>query len=178
MSMQVIEHIELSSAQSNITFSSIPDTHTDLYLVVSARTDRASAHLDILRMWFNGSTANWSNRQLIGFGSGGGYSETGSTIYQVTYGLTATTATANTFGSVAYTICNYKASQSKSVSADWVIETNATNSWQGTTASLWNDSSAVTSITLDKEFGANFIAGTSATLFGITAGSDGTTAVS
>jgi hypothetical protein len=162
----LIEHRKLSGTTASISFSSIPQIYTDLYLVLSASTNR-NENVDIGRLAFNGTTGNWSNRQLIGFGSGNGYSETGSSSYGIFYGITGNAASTNTFGNTAIYIPNYTASTAKSVSMDWNFEANVTGAWNGLTAALWNQSASISSIELSAEFGS-FVQYSSATLYGIT----------
>jgi len=173
MSMTLIEHIEVASAQNSINLSSIPADYTDLYLVLSGRsTDATTFHY--VNVSFNGSTTNRSGRQLYGTGAATGSQAltNGNTAL-----ISANATTSNTFGSVGIYIPNYTSSNAKSASIDGVSENNATASYQTIDAFLWNDTSAITSITLTLS-GGNFAQYSSATLYGITAGSDGTTVVS
>lgn len=172
--MQVIEHIELASAQSSITFSSIDQSFTDLLIVGSARSNRAAVD-DDCQLSFNGSSTNYTIRRLFGTGSG---QASIATPAQFAGYLNGNSATASSFSSISLYIPNYAGSTAKSYSTDSVTENNATESYQDISAGLWNDTSAITSITFSSRRGENLLAGTSFTLYGITAGSDGTTAVS
>jgi hypothetical protein len=72
---------------------------------------------------------------------------------------------------------NYRVSASKSVSVDGVEENNATSAVSHIGAGLWNSNNAISSITLN--FGAgNFMANSSATLYGVTSGTSGGVTVS
>ena len=55
MTMQVIQHIELGSAQANIDFTNIPNTFTDLLLVSSMRSSSSNPEDGWIQ--FNGDTA-------------------------------------------------------------------------------------------------------------------------
>jgi hypothetical protein len=171
--MQLIAHQELTSAASSITFSSIPATFTDLYLVLSGRTDRNAAG-DSVFASFNSVTTGFSSIFLQGSGS----SASSGTEDRLIANVTGATQTANTFGSSAIYIPNYTSSANKSFSTDTVQENNATASAQTIIAGLWSNTSAITSITLSLATGPNFISGTSASLFGVLAGSDGIVSVS
>jgi len=173
MSMTVIEHIEVGSGgQASITFSAIPADFTDLYIVVSARGEFASDY-DVFDIYPNGSSTNDTFRVLRGNGS----SATSETDAFIRVRYSANNATANTFGNASIYIPNYRASAAKSFSIDAVTENNATQAFQEITAGLWNVTDAITSITLQSILG-EFAEYSSATLYGITAGSDGTTTVS
>ena len=57
-----------STGASNITFSSIPSTYTDLILIIA--NQRLSSSGDAVRMQYNGDTGNnYSNTNLTGTGS-------------------------------------------------------------------------------------------------------------
>ena len=178
MSMTLIRHIEVDSSTSSVTFMSvgdIPSDYTDLLLVGSARSSRSTGVDDDLVISFNGSTANFTMRRLFGTGSGRGSLTTPDRFAGY---LTGNTATSNTFSSLKIYIPNYRSSTAKAFSTDSVSENNAAESYQAISAGLWNDTSAITSITLASTRAEDFLTGTSFTLYGITKGSDGTTTVS
>jgi hypothetical protein len=169
--MTLIEHIEVGSGgAATIEFTSIPQTYTDLLLVLSARTTYAST-ADFLNIYPNGSTSNLTQRRL----SGSGDSATSGTATR-NY-INGNSATASTFGNLQFYLPNYASSNAKSISTDAVTENNAVNAYAIIEATLWNDTTAISSIELNPVYG-NFVQYSSATLYGITAGSDGTTVVS
>ena len=168
--MQHIETVTVGAGgAASITFSAIPDTFTDLYLVFSARSTGSATGAYFT---FNGSTANFSGRFLQGSGSS---ANSGTEAQRAGY-VTGTDQTASTFASNAVYIPNYTASVAKSYSVDHVQENNGTISYQGIYAGLWNQTVAITSIALTNPTG-NFAEYSSASLYGITAGSDGITSV-
>jgi len=171
--MQLIAHQELTSAAASITFSDIPQTFTDLYLVVSARSTRAVTG-DNAFFEFNSSTSNFSGRTLYGNGS----SAVTDTTARLGSFLPGNNATASTFSNTSAYIPNYTSSSAKSYSLDTALENNATFSLLGIYAGLWNDTNAITSIGMAPTSGNNFVSGSSFTLYGILAGSDGVTSVS
>jgi hypothetical protein len=148
---------------ASMAFSSIPSTYTDLCVKISARTNRTNIADSILAS-LNGSSSSFSWRLLEGDG-GGVYSVTGTT------GLvgvaTAASATADTFSNVEFYIPNYAGSTNKSISAEGVMEQNATTSYLDLIASLWSNTAAINSITLTSSNSANFVQYTTATLYGI-----------
>lgn len=173
MTMTLIQHIELSSDQASITFSSIPQTYTDLYLVHSLRTNRA-ALVEPIGLVLNNNGSNRSSRQLEGDGA----SVYSSTTTDLLGGNAAgNTATASTYGNSAIYIFNYTSSNAKSISIDGVSESNTATLFFGRiAAALWNDASAITSIQLTmRAGGTNFLAGSSVSLYGILKGSNGVT---
>lgn len=173
--MQLIQHQELASAQSSITFNSIPQIYTDLYLVISVRNSSTTSA--VTRMQFNNDTgSNYYSRLVYGNGSSATtYAETSASFYLGDH--PQSTWTSDTFGSTALTIQSYAEAVAKSVSCETVAENNATTSWQQLSTHLWSNTSAITTLKVFP-LGGNFAAYSSATLWGITKGSDGVTTVS
>jgi len=171
--MQAIETVTVGSGgQASIVFDVIPADYTDLKLLVSARTTGTGQAWQLINILPNGVTANRSQRYLAGLGSG---TDNGAGNELQAWASSASSTT-NTFGSVAINIPNYLSSVAKFFSIDSVTENNATAALQVLTAGLWNDTSAITSLELTLNSG-NFVEHSTATLYGILAGSDGTTTV-
>ena len=152
-----------SGGSSAINFTSIPQTFTDLKIVVSCRTNRADVK-DYIAVRPNGSTTNDSSRSLIGDGSTAS-SDTESAAITVT--TTGGTATASVFGNAEINIPNYTSANQKSISMDGVAENNATESRVQLSAGLWADTAAITSIDLVPFIGTLFSQYSTATLYGI-----------
>jgi hypothetical protein len=168
--MKLIESKTLASAAASIEFTSIPQDGTDLVVLVSSRSDGAftSSEIDIA---FNGSSSNFTARYLYGAGSGSGATATDTTLVGVS---SAASNTSNTFGNATIYIANYTGSTNKSISTDSVGESNATTAYMAIAATLWSQTAAITSLTLRLDSGArNFVAGSTASLYKITKGSDG-----
>ena len=169
--------VEAGGAAS-IAFTVIPQTYTDLYVVYSTRT--SSNSWDPSAFYFNTDTAgNYSMRMLLGDGSGVGSASNSSYLSQYNnwaiFWMQPSTSTANTFGSVSVYIPNYASTtQYKSVSTDSVTENNATAANQQIGAGQWRSNSAINAITLTP-YGGNFVQYSTASLYGIASGSDGTT---
>ncbi len=177
--MQVIQHQELASSQASITFSSIPQTYTDLVLVWSTRTSRTGDINADIALRFNGSTSGYNLRSLLGTGS----SAVSRTNPVGTTGINdvlapASSTTANTFGSGMAYIPNYTSSTAKSVSIDVTNENNATSNYTQIIAGTWSGTDPITSVSLTDLNSANFVQYSSATLYGVLKGSDGIVTVS
>jgi len=171
--MQLIAHQKLASAAASITFSSIPATFTDLVIQLSLRGSLSDVS-SFATVAFNGSTANFTSRFLLGSGSA---ASSGSRSDLLLYFVGAT-ATSNTFSNTQIYVPNYTVSANKSISVDGVNENNATASRQEIWAGLWSNTAAITSFTITAGESTNFVSGSSATLYGILAGSDGIVTVS
>ena len=151
---------------SAITFSSIPSTYTDLKVVYSLRSTNSDIN-EIIKLTFNGTTANRSVLRVESYGSGGITSTTNAVMFA--YMANGNTATANTFGNGELYIPNYAGSTVKSSSTDGVNENNGTTAMIGFAANLWNDTAAVTSITLEPGTATKtWMQYSTASLYGIT----------
>lgn len=147
---------------SSITFSSIPQTYTDLKLIASAR-ETASSIDPTGYITFNGSSSTFSYEWLYGTGSGTG---TTSGSNNQLWDDNGSTATANTFGNAEFYITNYTSSNNKSFSFETIQENNATYGSQIIGAGLWSTTSAITSIGLAPSSGT-FVQYSSFYLYGI-----------
>lgn len=166
MTMKLVSTVTVGAGgASSIQFTSIPQTGTDLLLLVSGRSTNTSQAFEIR---FNGSSASLSDRYLYGSGSAAA-SGTDSAIYGY---ATQSTDTASTFGNVQIYVPNYAGSTNKSLSVDSVTENNATAALQVLTAGLWANTAAITSLSLS---GFTFAQYTTASLYTITKGSGGAT---
>jgi hypothetical protein len=163
---KLIQTITVGSAgAASIEFGSIPQTYTDLMLVVSGRSVYA-ANATAIYMRFNNDTGtNYSRRRLHGSGSSvlNGSSTDNSLIMSVF--LDGASSTASVFSNASVYIPNYAGSTQKSVSTDSATENNATEAYTTFQASLWTGTAAITSITILGD--ADFAQYTSASLYGI-----------
>jgi hypothetical protein len=154
-----------SGGVASISFLNIPQNYTDLQILISARSNRASQTKDLIKISFNGSTSNLSERVLY-------TNSTTVTSYSGTDGeigtATASSSTVNTFANFSVYITNYTSSNYKSFSSDAVQEGNITDVNLQLLASLWSNTSAINSITLTP-LNASFVQYTTAHLYGIKA---------
>jgi hypothetical protein len=171
--MKLIETKTLTTAAASIEFTSIPQTFTDLVFKVSSRNTSTST-TPICFVSFNGSTADFTARQLLGNGSS--VSSNNYTSGRILFNSQAV-YTADTFGDAEIYIPNYAGSTNKSYSSDSVSENNLTTSFQGLIAGLWSQTAAITSVDIGPN-APDFAIGTTISLYGILKGSDGITTAS
>lgn len=158
----LLETIELTASAASVTFDNIPQSgYTDLKIVGSVRSDYSGQAI-ALRINPNGSTANMTGRVLLGSGSAAS-SFTDTIAYA---SAVADTSTANTYNNVEWYIPNYTSSNNKSISVDFVTETNATAAIMGLSAGLWSSSSAITSLVIATTAG-NLMAYSTFSLYGV-----------
>jgi len=170
MSLTHIETIELT-ADGQPSFINIPQTFTDLLLKVSARRDGAGR---IIAFRFNSdSGSNYSEVLLYANGSTVFTTSTSRTSIFVE-AFPESTYTANTFSSHSIYISNYTSNNTRSLSIDGVSENNATEAWQLIEAATYSGSNAITAINVV----TNMASGSTLSLYGISAGGDGTVTTS
>jgi hypothetical protein len=149
---------------ASITFTSIPATYTDLVVKLSSRAATGGA-VDVL-VQFNSDTTgtNYTIRQIQGNGtsvssSGGSGNQSGTS--------SGSTDTTSTFANSEIYITNYRISSNKNFSTDSVTENNATTAYQTLRSGIWNNTAAITSISLVHNGGANFAQHSTAYLYGV-----------
>jgi hypothetical protein len=154
----------LSSSAASVTFSSIPATYTDLVLRVSVRRD-ASGRQD-LRLAVNGSTSDGYNAWLQGSGATATSGTSGAQYVRINNIVPSTAETSDTFGSAEFYLPNYLTSANKPISGFGVGENNATTAYIGAVASLYLQTTAISSLDLSLATGS-FASGSSFYLYGI-----------
>lgn len=163
----------LTATAATVTFSAIPATFTDLVLRISTRSDSPNGQgaADGLFVRFNSSTAgqySWTILKGDGTTATSGHNYTVGNFYAGDFfGTVGYLATASTFSSTEFYIPNYASSNTKPMSVFGVNETNATAAYLGVEAALWNNTSAISSISLSPVFANNFVSGSSFYLYGI-----------
>jgi hypothetical protein len=156
-----------SGGAATVTFNNIPQTFTDLKLVASARTSR-SALADDFGIRFNSQTTTYSVTAIQGSGTAASsFRVTGSSTVSNLI-IDGNTATANTFASTEAYIPNYTSTNFKSITVESVQESNGAESYMRLVAGLWQNTAAITSISLIPD--NNFLQYSTFTLYGITRG--------
>lgn len=172
MTYQLIETKTLGTTEASLSFTSIPQDGTDLLILTSTRGNGSGEVATTIS--FNDSTTGFTSRRLLGSGS----SAESATFTNGAFSGTQGTNTTNIWESTACYIPNYAGSTAKSFSSDHVTEANATTAYQAIFAGLWNNTAAITKITITPTAGASFVAGSTFSLYKITKGSSGGVVVS
>ena len=158
-----IQTVTVGTATSTIDLTSIPQTYTDLKLVMSLRSTRATYADDDFFININGLTTNQTTKYLQGNGSSvGSFSNTRFGALIPANGA----ATASVFGNAEMYIPNYTSANYKSSSIDAVHENNNATAYQRIHANLWSATAAITQLTIVCADG-NFVQYSTATLYGI-----------
>lgn len=167
--MQIIYRQIASGSAGQYNLNNIPQTYTDLKLVVSQRN--ASANLyESLAFRFDASSGSlYSNTSVYGDGSGISSNRVGGSDYLSYNGglvVTGGNATANTFGSYEVYIPNYTSSAFKQFTIDAVTENNGANAHTDLAAGLYRSNAPITFIQIGG-YTAQPAQYTSITLYGI-----------
>ena len=152
-----------SGGVATIDFTSIPQTYTDLEVRVSARASLAGDG-DYLLVNYNNSTTGISHRSLGAYGTSTVFSGNDTT-YFINI-VPAANVAANTFSNTTIYVPNYTSSNFKSASMDGVYPNTSSNWWIFTTAGLWSNTAAITSLKLDL-LDSSFVQNSTAYLYGI-----------
>lgn len=171
-----IATVTAAGGETSLTFSSIPQTYTDLQIrAIYKDTYSGGVSYDKFLLTFNGdSGTNYAWHCLAGNGTTA--TGTGSTTVssiQIWGGTTSNSSLASMFGASIIDIANYtNTSKYKTLKALAGSDGNisSTSFWIALHSGLWMSTSAVTSITLSK-FDTAIAAGTTFALYGIKAAS-------
>jgi hypothetical protein len=154
------------------TFTSIPQTYTDLIVVVKARVTSA---WDIFAMQANGAGSGYSGTYIESTGNSGGYTAgRGTSEISFRGGYIPGTSYTNDWSTDVYHISNY------SDSTKWknsLANARFQSGVGGTTASfsiqlkigMIQSTTAITSLVYGTANGSNFASGTTISLYGIKA---------
>ena len=161
----LIQKTTLNASAASITFSSIPQTFTDLVVMCSLRNATAgTAQSGWVK--FNGSSTGYAHRYLSGDGASASSANDAAATRIYIGQVDGATATASTFANISIYIPNYTSANFKSVSIDGVQETNATTAYATLSAGLWSNTAAITSISLETTAG-DYVQYSSVSLYGV-----------
>lgn len=149
----------LGSATNTVTFSSIPQTYTDLILVSYQQSSSGGSTLNYR---YNGDTGtNYSTTMIVGNGStAASYRTTNATFGEIGYHNGANTRVVNIFQ-----VMNYANTITNKTS---IARDSDPNSTVNAYSSLWRSTAAINSVTLILNAG-NFGINDTFTLYGIKA---------
>jgi hypothetical protein len=146
----------LGSAAASVTFSSISGTYTDLILIISGTNTAGGENL---LLQFNSDTgSNYSRTQLTGNGSAA-QSFRASNVTEARIGIVQTTPSTSISN-----IMNYS-----NTTTNKTIISRDGNAGVNTQAvvNLWRNTAAITSILIYQSSSANFLTGSTFTLYGV-----------
>jgi hypothetical protein len=155
--------VELSSSAASIVFSSIPGDYDYLVVRYRFRSDRPSASSDGMLLEFNGDTTD-SHYTCYGFQAN----------------LILVNTTTRSAGRITASSANASEMGYGEVWIEWYAKTDrwknsrqtatlGTSDYMWFATTTWQDTSAITQVTLKPQVGSNFVAGSIAELIGVKA---------
>ena len=155
-----------STGTTSVIFSSIPQTYTDLELRFSARRQNGANIGSGYSIYFNNNTSGYSSTYIDVTNNIVTSSRLSNRSQIDGSYVNDNASTANTFSNSTLYIPNYTASTAKPISLISPTENNGSNAPVQNTASLWNNTAAITSINIDIAF-SGYVSGSSFYLYGI-----------
>ncbi len=180
MSFYKIQTITLTSTQASIDFTSIPSTYDHLVIACNVRRNSSSG-TGSGSLQFNGDTNTTGNYRHLLMTANQNATPTQSyaaaTAYLELFNAANSTDTANSFPQNTIYIWNYANSNYVKFANSHGQQFNISGGSYATMyAGNWGSTATITSIKMFPTSGASFIAGSSATLYGIkTSGGTGAT---
>jgi hypothetical protein len=132
----------LSSNQTTVTFTSIPQTYTDLQLVYSVRNTTGANYAGNAYLTFNGATSRYY--EMLFYNASGEIGAVGKANVDpyLQWPVLSQGAGTSIFSSGQFYIANYTSTNPKSGLSDWVSEDTVTP-WMTFNASYWDPTSNV-----------------------------------
>jgi hypothetical protein len=169
--MKLIATLDATGSANTFFFDNIPQTYTDLVIVGSIRNAVADFREGV-GLAFNSTFSGYSNRRLMGQGTS--VSSSFESTYNSIAEANAANSTASIFNNFEIYVPNYKSSTNKSVSSSSVVSSATADSRLTLIAYLQTVTSPITQVSVfSNTNGTNWVAGSTVSLYGITAGSDG-----
>lgn len=160
----------LTSSTGTVNFWNIPQTFTDLEVVCTTRSDYATHRLSGAIRINNDSSSLYSHIETEGYISNYTTQRTSNLTFAYAIESLGTSATANAFGISSFYIPNYTSNVFRQIIHDTSSPQNTTtggNAYTMMSSILYRSTAPVTSLHFYPGGGANFISGSSFTLYGI-----------
>lgn len=167
---QTIYTQTLTSPTGTVNFWNIPQNFTDLEVVCTTRADYASHRIAGALRINNDGNGVYSHTEAEGYITNYQSQRTSGQTFAYAIESLGTSATTNAFGISSFYIPNYTSNLFKQIIHDSSsIQNTSTggNSWTMMSALLYRTILPVTSLSFYPGGGANFVSGSSFTLYGI-----------
>lgn len=171
--MSLISSQTLGSSAAKVTFSSIPQTFTDLVIKISARNSGTGATYNEIFISFNGNPTGTlhTNKALYTIGTTVGSNGATGTDSVVAASLPLSDSTADIFSNAEIYVPSYaNSSYTKPFFSDTVTENNTTGNgyvFNALIAGLYASTSPITSIVLNSAGASSFLTNSKFSLYGI-----------
>jgi len=167
---ELITTTVLSSSQSSVTFSSLGTAaaaYKHLQVRVVGRSDNGTVYEE-MHVRVNGDTGNnYVRHSLQGDGSSVS-SAAGTPPTNMEIGsMLGNTATSGAFGTAIFEILDFSSTVKNKTFRSMSGRVNSGQNNVNLRSGLWLSTSAITSITVDKVFGTNWVAGSRFSIYGL-----------
>lgn len=155
---------------ASVTFDNIPNTYTDLKLVMSARATRTGSDISTSAgVTFNRDSGSYYSDKMIEGGYGSTRSASDSSTRFERFDMPTDDTTSNTFSNNEMYIPNYTSTNPKSVSYESIVENNSTANYMYLAGGLYSPPTniAITTITLTALYSSTFQEFSTFYLYGI-----------
>jgi hypothetical protein len=155
----------LSSTASSISFTSIPQTYTDLIMIAELRSSDSRNGGQSVNFRFNGdSSSNYSKTGMYSVGSSrASFRQTSASVIELSCVMNGSAS--GLFSQNIVNIMNYS---NTSIFKTVPFRVN-TEGYTSVEIGLYRSTSAITSITITEPSALNWVAGSSVTIYGIKA---------
>ena len=157
-----------AGGSSTITFTSIPSTFKHLQIRLLGRIDRSGEASDFFTIRYNSDTsANYSWHALEGSGTTVYAESSASTNLPRCGDVAATTATSGVFGAGVVDILDYQNTNKYKTTRSFTGRDANGSGWVWFGSSLWQSTSAISTVTIIPTYGTGFQQYSSFALYGI-----------
>lgn len=153
----------ISTPTNTVSFNSIPSTYTDLVVVLTANAAAGNYHLLKIN---NDTGSNYSRTWLYGNGSTTSSGKQANASGPIYFSVDLIASASNTFSVEILNINNYS---NTSTYKTIMTRGNSTPELLGITYSSWRSTAAINSLVLTTDAAGNYSAGSTFSLYGITA---------
>jgi hypothetical protein len=164
----LIQRITIGSATSAVSFSTIPQTYTDLKLIISARGSNSGAYSNT-SIQFNGGGGTYADKLIYAVGTGNAVTQ--NTVFPTAAfigDIPASGAYANTFSNQEIYITNYKDTNNyKGYYTVSAHEDNIAAAFLEADAGVWQSTAAITSMLITCGNSGQFVTNSVFDLYGI-----------
>ena len=164
---KLIEGKTLSSAVSSVEFASIPQTYTDLKLILSVRDTYADTRTNF-NLTINSNSTSYSWYGMYGYGSTSGSNSGSGSGYRIYGNSIADNNTANLFSNAEIYFTDYTSTTKRKPAYCYsVVENNGTSNFTEIDSTIFNNTGAITNIVITNSGSSNFKVNSTFYLYGI-----------
>jgi len=164
---ELIEGKTLNTATSSVEFALIPQTYTDLKLLLSTR-DTAADTRSNYRLTINGNTTDYTWCANYGYGTNTGSNSGSGSTYRIYGNSVADNNTANLFSNAEIYFPDYTSTtKRKGAYCYSIVANNGTSNFIEVDSTIFNNTGEITNIVITTSNASNFKVNSTFHLYGI-----------